>query len=94
MATIHRAELSPTKLELLTDWMGGQRWYLGRGRPRLRRLDSWRLDDPAGEVGIETLVYVDESAEPVTYQVPLTYRGAPLPGGEAALVGELAGAVR
>ena len=90
MATIHRAELSPTKLELLTDWMGGQRWYLGRGRPRLRRLDSWRLDDPAGEVGIEVLVVLDESAtRPVIYQVPLTYRGAPLPGADAALVGEM-----
>lgn len=90
MATIHQVTLTPGKDDLVAAWIGDQRWYQAKGRtPRLRRLDSWRLDDPAGEVGVETLVYVDESAEPVTYQVPLTYRGAPLPGGEAALVGEL-----
>lgn len=91
MATIHTAELSPTKLELLTAWMGGQRWYVGQGRrPRLRRLDSWRLDDPQGEVGIEVLIVLDESGStPVVYQVPLTYRGAPLEGAAAALVGEM-----
>lgn len=90
MATVHQVTLTPGKDDLVAAWIGDQRWYQAKGgSPRLRRLDSWRLDDPAGEVGIETLVYVDESAEPVTYQVPLTYRGAPLPGGESALVGEL-----
>lgn len=90
MATIHDATLSPGKVELVAGWIGAQRWYTGTGRPRLRRLDSWRLDDPAGEVGIETLVLLDESgATPVVYQVPLTYRGAPLEGGEHALVGEM-----
>lgn len=90
MATIHQVTLSPGKDELLAGWIGEQRWYAAKGsRPRLRRLDSWRLDDPAGEVGIETLVYRDETGPaPVTYQVPLTYRGAPLEGAEHALVGE------
>ena len=89
MAEIHQATLTPTKLELLPEWMAQQRWYAAKGRvPRLRRLWSWRLDDPAGLVGIETLLVVDEAgAEPVVYQVPLTYRGAPLEGGEQALVG-------
>ncbi|QBF46626.1 maltokinase N-terminal cap-like domain-containing protein [Janibacter limosus] len=90
MATIHRAELHPSKLELLTEWMGGQRWFVGTSRPRLRRLDSWRLDDPSGEVGIETVIVLDEAGStPVVYQVPLTYRDAPLEGAEAALVGEM-----
>lgn len=91
MATIHKAELVPTKLDLLTEWMGGQRWYVGKGRrPRLRKLDSWRLDDPQGEVGIEIIVVLDESGTtPVVYQVPLTYRGAPLEGADRALVGEM-----
>ena len=88
MSTIHKAHLTPSKLELLAGWMGDQRWYTGTARPRLRRLDSWRLDDPAGEVGIETIVVLDE-ADGVVYQVPLTYRGAPLDGGERALVGEM-----
>lgn len=90
MATVHEAQLTPSKLDLVADWIGDQRWYGGPLRPRLRRLDSWRLDDPEGEVGIETLVLLDESTPtPVVYQVPLTYRGAPLPGAEAALVGEM-----
>ena len=95
VAEIHQATLEPTKLELLPEWMAQQRWYAAKGRvPRLRRLWSWRLDDPAGEVGIETLLVVDESGsdvgqEPVVYQVPLTYRGAPLEGAHHALVGTL-----
>lgn len=91
MATIYDVTLTPGKDDLVTAWMGGQRWYAAKGRtPRLRRLDSWRLDDPAGEVGIETIIFLDEAGpEPTIYQVPLTYRGAPLEGGEAALVGEL-----
>ncbi len=89
MAEIHQATLTPTKLELLPEWMAQQRWYAAKGRvPRLRRLWSWRLDDPTGQVGIETLLVVDESGpEPVVYQVPLTYRGAPLDGAHHALVG-------
>jgi trehalose synthase-fused probable maltokinase len=90
MAEIHQdATLSPSKLELLPVWMSRQRWYAAKGRlPALRKLWSWRLDDPAGQVGIETLVVVDESGpEPVVYQVPLTYRAAPLEGGQAAFVG-------
>ncbi|MET4077336.1 aminoglycoside phosphotransferase [Janibacter sp. UYMM211] len=94
MATVHDVTLTPGKDDLVLAWVGAQRWYQAKGRtPRLRRLDSWRLDDPAGEVGIETLVYEDLSGADggpgVTYQVPLTYRGAPLPGADDALVGEL-----
>ncbi|MGA8978383.1 MAG: aminoglycoside phosphotransferase, partial [Pedococcus sp.] len=80
MAEIHTsASLSPGKLDLVGPWMARQRWYAAKGRlPVLRKLWSWRLDDPAGEVGIETLLLVDEGGpEKVVYQVPLTYRGAP-----------------
>lgn len=90
MAEIHSgASITPTKLELLEAWMGSQRWYAAKGRrPRLRRLASWRLDDPAGEVGIETIIVADEAGdEPVVYQVPLTYRGEPLGSADHALVG-------
>ncbi len=91
MATIYDVTLTPSKDDLVTAWIGGERWYAAKGRtPRLRRLDSWRLDDPAGEVGIETIIYLDEAGpEPTIYQVPLTYRGEPLDTGDAALVGEL-----
>lgn len=90
MAEIHRTTLTPGKLELLEAWLPAQRWCATKGRaPKLRKLGGYRLDDPAGEVGIEIQVVVDESgATPVVYQVPVTYRSAPLPGAEHALIGE------
>jgi hypothetical protein len=49
---------------------------------------GFRLDDPDGEVGIEFMVTTDLSGDrPVTYHVPLGYRGAPLPGADGALIG-------
>ncbi|HWC23765.1 MAG TPA: 1,4-alpha-glucan branching protein GlgB [Flexivirga sp.] len=93
MAIIHAgASLEPTKLQLIRDWIGERRWYAGKGRtPELRMLGSYRFDDPAGEVGIEVNVVADDSGPaPVVYQIPMTYRDAPLAGAEAALVGEMA----
>ncbi|MFC7489480.1 MULTISPECIES: maltokinase N-terminal cap-like domain-containing protein [unclassified Knoellia] len=90
MAEIHKgASITPTKLELLEAWMGQQRWYAGKGTsPSLRRLASWRLGDPAGDVGVEVLIVADDSGpSPITYQVPLTYRPVAVPGLEPALVG-------
>ncbi|MEO8222755.1 MAG: hypothetical protein ABI563_18460 [Specibacter sp.] len=85
MAIVYAAELRPSKMELLADWLPLQDWFDGGGSP-LVRLGSFRFDDPAGEVGIETqLVGVGDQV----YQVPLTYRGAPLAGAEEFLVGTL-----
>ena len=92
MAEIHTtATLSPTKEELVQQWIGGQRWYAAKGRrPRVRKVASFRFDDPAGRVGVETILLADDSAAtPVLYQVPLTYRDAPLAGAERALVGTM-----
>ena len=74
--------------ELLPSWMVRQRWYAGKGRvPVLRRIGGLRLQDPTGEVGIDVHLLLDESgASPTIYQVPLTYRGAPLAGADHALV--------
>ncbi len=87
----HGARLVPSKTELVTGWIVAQRWYAGKGRsPSLRRVGGFRLEDPDGEVGMETLLLLDEAAQPpVVYQVPLTYRGAPLGGAERALVGTM-----
>ncbi|HEV7186563.1 MAG TPA: 1,4-alpha-glucan branching protein [Blastococcus sp.] len=87
MSTIHTGTtMAPTKLELLTGWLPKQPWYLGTGGPpQLRRAGGFRLDDPAGEVGIEFMV-VGDGAEN-SYLVPMTYRGAPLPGADDALIG-------
>ncbi|GAB3585904.1 1,4-alpha-glucan branching protein GlgB [Calidifontibacter terrae] len=89
MAILNAATLTPTKLELLTAWIGEQRWYTGKsGIPSLTSVGGYRFDDPEGEVGVEVLLVRDESVSPPTvYQVPLTYRGAPLEGGERAYVG-------
>jgi hypothetical protein len=89
MATIHHTTMVPTKLELLVDWLPRQPWYLDPGRPpTLARAGGFRLDDPAGDVGIEFIFVTDGAdGQETTYHVPLTYRGAPLPGAESGLLG-------
>ncbi|MFD5403654.1 maltokinase N-terminal cap-like domain-containing protein [Streptomyces griseorubiginosus] len=90
MAIIHHTTLKPTKLELLTTWLPTRPWYAGSGTPELTKAGGFRLDDPEGEVGIEFMVALDSSGpEPVAYHVPLTYRAAPLPGADQALVGTM-----
>ncbi|MDQ8702780.1 1,4-alpha-glucan branching protein [Streptomyces sp. LHD-70] len=91
MAVIHHTTVKPTKLELLTNWLPTRAWYAGTGTaPALGKAGGFRLDDPAGEVGIEFMVVTDTSGgTPVPYHVPLTYRGAPLDGAEDGLVGTL-----
>jgi hypothetical protein len=89
MATIHHTTMTPTKLELIGDWLPRQSWYPDTGvPPTLTRAGGFRLDDPAGDVGIEFIVVIDgtEGAE-TTYHVPLAYRGAPLPEAEEGLLG-------
>ncbi|MEH1124347.1 CG0192-related protein [Micromonospora sp. CPCC 206061] len=85
MALIHKATLRPTKLELLAQWLPSQSWYQGKTGAELTRVGGYRFDDPEGEVGIETML-VGDGGE-IVYQVPLTYRGAPLEDAEASLVG-------
>lgn len=89
MAIIHQTTLAPTKLELLTSWLPGRLWYEGGGpAPRLARAGGFRLDDPDGNVGLEFMAVSDESgAQARTYHVPMSYRGSPLSGGDAALIG-------
>ena len=84
------ATLTPSFPQFLPGWLAQQRWYTAQGRtPQLRRVGGLRYQDPAGEVGIETWLLVDEAGpHPVLYQVPLTYRGAPVEGLEHALVAE------
>jgi hypothetical protein len=83
MAIVHRATLTPSKLELLEKWLPGQPWFRG-STADLVRAGSFRCDDPDGEVGVETLLVASGSS---VFHVPLTYRGAPLEGAEACLVG-------
>ncbi|HEX2771150.1 MAG TPA: hypothetical protein VHN18_01815 [Micromonosporaceae bacterium] len=85
MALLHRADLHPTKLELLAEWLPGRRWYQGRAGADLVRVAAYRFDDPAGAVGIETMLV--RAGDGPLHQIPLTYRGAPLDGGDPWLIG-------
>ncbi|QIS12554.1 maltokinase N-terminal cap-like domain-containing protein [Nocardia arthritidis] len=88
MAIVHDTTMRPTKLELLTRWLPTRPWYVGERTPVLAKAGGFRVDDPAGAVGIEFLVLIDSSAaEPATYHVPMTYRGEPLEGADFALIG-------
>jgi Maltokinase N-terminal cap domain len=88
MAVIHNTTMNPGKLELLAAWLPDQPWYQGAGRPELARVGGFRLDDPQEETGIEFMVVTDGAGDrAVTYQVPMTYRAAPLAGSDSALIG-------
>jgi hypothetical protein len=82
MAIVHPATLTPGKLDLATAWLPTQSWFIDSGP--LEIAATFRLDDPAGEVGIETFIVRSGTQ---LFHVPVTYRSAPLPGG--VLVGEL-----
>lgn len=85
MALFHRATLTPSKPDLLAAWVPTQPW--GPAADAIVEvIGAFRFDDPNGRVGMEThLVRVGETV----FQVPLTYREAPLDGGGAALVTEM-----
>jgi hypothetical protein len=85
MALLHRADLTPSKLELLNAWLPTRDWYTGPAAPDLAKVAAFRFDDPAGEVGVETLLV--QAGDGPVLQVPLTYRSAPLAGAERWLVG-------
>ncbi|MGF7235649.1 MAG: maltokinase N-terminal cap-like domain-containing protein [Frankia sp.] len=89
MAKIYDTTMTPGKLELLSQWLPGRPWYRASTRaPQLIRVGGFRLDDPEGEVGVEFMFVTDgPGTDAVTYQVPLSYRGAPLAGAEPALIG-------
>jgi len=86
MALLHRATISPTKLQLVAAWLPGQDWYPGTTVPAdLERVAAARFDDPAGAVGVEILVV--RSGDGPLLHAPLTYRDAPLDGAGQWLIG-------
>lgn len=84
MALIHQATLTPSKIELLSAWVPTRPWLDGIDASALTPVGAYRFDDPDGEVGIET--HLLETADGRVLQVPVTYRGAPLPGGDEWLI--------
>jgi hypothetical protein len=85
MALIHEATLTPDKLELLAGWVPTRPW--SGGSAEVEKVGTYRFDDPAGEVGVESFLL--RTGDGVLLHVPLTYRGAPLAGAEEHLVGVL-----
>lgn len=86
MGLVHReATISPTKQELAEGWVPTRRW--GAGRTVVEKIAEYRIDDPAGEVGVETILWrLDDGS---ICQVPFTYRGSPLDGADAHLIGTM-----
>ena len=89
MAIFHRATIKPTKEDLLASWAPTQPWGPTAGEP-IDVIGSYRFDDPDGRVGMETFLF---TAGAQMFHVPLTYRDAPLVGGEAALITEMSHSV-
>lgn len=85
MARFHVSTNTPTKLELMAEWLPKQPWAPATGGA-VEPIGTFHFDDPEGEVGMQThLVKVDRAL----LHVPLTYRATPLEGGDAAFVGEM-----
>lgn len=87
MAILHKATLTPTKAELLAGWLPQQEWYDGAADPQPRPLATFRLDDPAGVVGIESVLAL--TSDGGVWQLAMTYRAEPLDGGAEHLIGTL-----
>jgi hypothetical protein len=85
MALIHKADIVPSKLELLAGWLPKQTWFAADEATELARIAAFRFDDPAGQVGVETLL-IRSGSSPL-FQVPLTYRNDEVPGASRFLIG-------
>jgi hypothetical protein len=82
MGIVHRATLSPSKQEIVEGWLPSRGW--ARGRTIAEKVAEYRLDDPDGEVGVETILWrLDDGA---VVQTPLTYRAEPLVSAEEHLI--------
>lgn len=84
MAVHVSATIVPGKLELLQAWVPDQPWAVGTDTSSLTQLGSYRFDDPAGDVGMET--HLLGTADGRILQVPLTYRGAPREAAGSTLI--------
>jgi hypothetical protein len=87
MAILYDATITPGKRDLMKGWLPSRPWFDGdlARKPH----GSFRFDDPEGEVGVECFLFgpEDVSSGAPTYVIPMTYRGAPLVGADAHLIG-------
>lgn len=85
MGLFHVATITPTKTELIAEWIPTQSWGPAADAP-IDVIGSYRFDDPENRVGMETHLVAVEGRP---LQVPLTYRDEPVEGAEGALVAEM-----
>lgn len=85
MALFHRATVTPTKGEVIAEWVPTQAWGPAAGDD-VELIGSYRFDDPDGRVGMEVHL---ARAGGALFQVPLTYRDEPLEGGDAGLIAQM-----
>src|SRR5690349_7871092 len=82
MGIVHKATLAPSKQEIVEGWLPSRDW--AGGRTIAEKVAEYRLDDPAGEVGVETILWrLDDGA---VVQTPLTYRAEALAGADEHLI--------
>jgi hypothetical protein len=84
MALLYKATLTPSKMELLHEWIPGQPWYGDADVTTVGAVGAYRFDDPDGEVGIET--HLLRTADDQILHVPVTYRGSPMVGADSLLI--------
>jgi hypothetical protein len=84
MAVIYDAQLRPSKIELLRDWVSAQPWLGDTDASTFEPVGAYRFDDPEGEVGLET--HLLRAGDGKLFQVPVTYRGAALIGADTSLI--------
>jgi hypothetical protein len=90
MGLVHyTATVQPTKRKLARRWLASKAWASNgtTQRPTLEKVGEYRFDDPAGAVGVETILW--RTPDGTVLQVPFTYRGSPLAGADAHLVGSM-----
>jgi hypothetical protein len=87
MALLHRADLTPSKLELVAGWAPKQPWFVGDKDAPFTTVASFRFDDPDGQVGVETLLV--RAGDGPVMQIPLTYRNEALEGAEQHFLGTM-----
>ena len=82
MAIFHSSTNTPSKLDIITAWIGDQGWGPTAGAA-LDLVGSFHLEDPEGEVGMQVHLVHGEGD---LFQVPLTYRATRVPGLEPAFL--------
>ena len=81
--------ISARLMHLLHEWIPRQRWYGNKGStPALSEVAQWDLPCAEEGAGVRIHLLADTAGDrTVLFQLPVTSRSEPLPGGESALIG-------